>query len=82
MRPGGEEWRQLAEDGHLVGNQATYDAFSPGRSRPVLEPASPTVTWARRLVIGTWVVNRRRAAECPMPIAGLGASALAGPSRR
>jgi alpha-D-xyloside xylohydrolase len=29
MRPGGEDWRELSDGGHLLGNQATYDAFSP-----------------------------------------------------
>jgi len=28
MRPGGDDWRELADGGHLLGNQATYDAFS------------------------------------------------------
>ncbi len=28
LRPGGDDWRELAEAGHLLGNQATYDAFS------------------------------------------------------
>jgi alpha-D-xyloside xylohydrolase len=28
MRPGGGDWRELADGGHLLGNQATYDAFS------------------------------------------------------
>ncbi len=27
MRPGGDDWREFAEAGHLLGNQATYDAF-------------------------------------------------------
>jgi alpha-D-xyloside xylohydrolase len=29
MRPGGDDWRELVDAGHLLGNQATYDAFSP-----------------------------------------------------
>ncbi len=29
MRPGGEDWRELSDAGHLLGNRATYDAFSP-----------------------------------------------------
>ena len=29
MRPGGDDWQELAEGGHLLGNQATYDAFEP-----------------------------------------------------
>ena len=29
MRPGGDDWRELADGGHLLGNQATYDAFDP-----------------------------------------------------
>ena len=29
LRPGGEDWRELLESGHLLGNQATYDAFDP-----------------------------------------------------
>jgi alpha-D-xyloside xylohydrolase len=29
MRPGGDDWRELADAGHLLGNRATYDAFSP-----------------------------------------------------
>ena len=29
MRPGGDDWRELLEAGHLLGNQATYDAFDP-----------------------------------------------------
>jgi alpha-D-xyloside xylohydrolase len=28
MRPGGDDWQELADGGHLLGNQATYDAFS------------------------------------------------------
>ena len=27
MRPGGSNWRELADQGFLLGNQATYDAF-------------------------------------------------------
>jgi alpha-D-xyloside xylohydrolase len=27
MRPGGDDWRELSEAGHLLGNRATYDAF-------------------------------------------------------
>ena len=30
MRPGGDDWRELADRGQLLGNQATYDAFDPG----------------------------------------------------
>ena len=30
LRPGGDDWRELAEEGHLLGNQATYNAFDPG----------------------------------------------------
>jgi alpha-D-xyloside xylohydrolase len=29
MRPGGDDWREMSEGGHLLGNKATYDAFSP-----------------------------------------------------
>jgi alpha-D-xyloside xylohydrolase len=29
MQPGGDDWRELSDGGHLLGNQATYDAFSP-----------------------------------------------------
>jgi alpha-D-xyloside xylohydrolase len=29
MRPGGDDWRELSSGGHLLGNRATYDAFSP-----------------------------------------------------
>ena len=33
MRPGGDDWRELSEGGHLLGNRATYDAFSePART--------------------------------------------------
>lgn len=41
MRPGGDDWRELSEGGHLLGNRATYDAFSE---------AARTVYWnqARR----------------------------------
>ena len=28
MRPGGDDWRELSDAGHLLGNNATYDAFS------------------------------------------------------
>lgn len=28
MRPGGENWQEMREQGHLLGNQATYNAFS------------------------------------------------------
>jgi alpha-D-xyloside xylohydrolase len=28
MKPGGDDWRELSAGGHLLGNQATYDAFS------------------------------------------------------
>jgi alpha-D-xyloside xylohydrolase len=28
LRPGGDDWRELADAGHLLGNRATYDAFS------------------------------------------------------
>ena len=28
MRPGGDDWRELSDAGHLLGNRATYDAFS------------------------------------------------------
>ena len=33
MRPGGDDWQELAERGYLLGNQATYDAFTTGRAR-------------------------------------------------
>ncbi|MCB8948608.1 MAG: DUF5110 domain-containing protein [Ardenticatenaceae bacterium] len=29
MRAGGDNWRELKEQGFLLGNQATYDAFNP-----------------------------------------------------
>ncbi len=29
MRPGGDDWQELLSGGHLLGNQATYNAFSP-----------------------------------------------------
>jgi alpha-D-xyloside xylohydrolase len=29
MRPGGSNWLEMKKHGHLLGNQATYDAFSP-----------------------------------------------------
>ncbi len=29
MRPGGDDWRELANRGQLLGNQATYNAFDP-----------------------------------------------------
>lgn len=29
MRPGGNDWREFKEQGLLLGNQATYDAFNP-----------------------------------------------------
>lgn len=29
MRPGGADWQEMKEHGHLLGNQATYNAFSP-----------------------------------------------------
>jgi alpha-D-xyloside xylohydrolase len=29
MRPGGANWQELHEQGFLLGNQATYDAFNP-----------------------------------------------------
>jgi alpha-D-xyloside xylohydrolase len=29
MRPGGDNWQELRAGGHLLGNQATYNAFSP-----------------------------------------------------
>jgi alpha-D-xyloside xylohydrolase len=33
MRPGGDDWRELFDAGHLLGNRATYDAFSePART--------------------------------------------------
>jgi alpha-D-xyloside xylohydrolase len=28
MQPGGDDWRELSAGGHLLGNQATYDAYS------------------------------------------------------
>jgi len=28
MRPGGENWQEMKDQGHLLGNQATYNAFS------------------------------------------------------
>ncbi len=28
MRPGGPNWQEMKDHGHLLGNQATYDAFS------------------------------------------------------
>jgi alpha-D-xyloside xylohydrolase len=28
MRPGGENWQEMKENGHLLSNQATYNAFS------------------------------------------------------
>lgn len=30
MRPGGDNWREMKEQGFLLGNQATYDAFQKG----------------------------------------------------
>ncbi len=27
LQPGGDDWRELSDAGHLLGNQATYDAF-------------------------------------------------------
>ncbi len=30
MRPGGDDWHELADRGQLLGNQATYNAFDPG----------------------------------------------------
>ena len=29
MRPGGDDWQELSDGDHLLGNQATYNAFSP-----------------------------------------------------
>ena len=29
LRPGGGDWQELSNGGHLLGNQATYNAFSP-----------------------------------------------------
>ena len=29
MRPGGANWQEMNDQGHLLGNQATYNAFSP-----------------------------------------------------
>ena len=29
LRPGGDNWRELKEQGFLLGNRATYDAFNP-----------------------------------------------------
>ncbi len=29
MQPGGDDWREMSDGGHLLGNQATYNAFSP-----------------------------------------------------
>ncbi len=29
LRPGGDDWKELLDGGHLLGNQATYNAFSP-----------------------------------------------------
>jgi alpha-D-xyloside xylohydrolase len=29
MQPGGDDWRELSDGGHLLGNQSTYNAFSP-----------------------------------------------------
>lgn len=29
LRPGGGDWQELSDGGHLLGNQATYNAFSP-----------------------------------------------------
>ncbi len=29
MQPGGGDWQELFDGGHLLGNQATYNAFSP-----------------------------------------------------
>ena len=29
LQPGGDDWRELSDGGHLLGNQATYNAFDP-----------------------------------------------------
>lgn len=29
LRPGGDDWQELSDGGHLLGNQATYNAFRP-----------------------------------------------------
>jgi len=29
LRPGGDDWQELSDGGHLLGNRATYNAFSP-----------------------------------------------------
>ena len=29
LRPGGANWQELSDNGHLLGNQATYNAFDP-----------------------------------------------------
>ena len=39
MRPGGDDWRELSDAGHLLGNRATYDAFSPSARAAYWEQA-------------------------------------------
>ena len=54
MRPGGGDWRELADGGHLLGNQATYNAFRPRRPRRLLAPGEPrpVLPRHRRMVVG------------------------------
>ena len=37
MRPGGANWQEMHEQGFLLGNQATYDAFNPAARALLLE---------------------------------------------
>ena len=53
MRPGGANWQEMHEQGFLLGNQATYDAFNPAARAMLLEPdrRRPLLPGDRRLVV-------------------------------